>query len=191
MKKSILFSTVFMFLLAFNANASDANVTVEQLPPQFPGEVIIPVNVDFSQVDVCAIDIFLVFDQDVLSDTEVINFALNGASLSVNTDPNGQFSLSIQWADLDGANNFQGKLFDLKFDYTGGYTDIEFFFETDPPDGNSYTETGDCVGGVVETSFVGAYIEEAAVQVPLALWGLVATAGLMLVFIGLRVHRVF
>lgn len=184
MKK--LYSTAIAIIIAFtiSVQAQPPSIEIQKMPDETPNTTVsIPVYVDFTGDDVCSIDLEISFDEDVLEFVGLSNVALLGGSphVSQTTSP-----INIGWNP--NPNQHVGKIFDLQFDYSGGYSALTF----QNIDGAGGTVIFDCTvdNDVIQIN-VGAndaFINGPTTSVPIAFWSLLVVAGLMVAFF---VRRLF
>ncbi len=184
MKK--LYSTAIAIIIAFtiSAQAQPPSIEIQKMPDETPNTTVsIPVYVDFTGDNVCSIDLEISFDEGVLQFVDLSNVESLGGSplVSQTTSP-----IIIGWNTT--ANQHVGKIFDLQFDYSGGYSALTF--ENINVVGG--TAIFDCTGSnnIISIS-VGtndAFINGPTTSVPIAFWSLLVLAGLMVAFF---VRRLF
>ena len=177
MKKVLLL--LFVFSLALNVQGQ-MSVTIGDVE-RGEGTIFVPVEADFS-AGICAFDLYINYDQDVLTFTGIAKPAdLPGDQIQFNEVTPSQAKIS--WFDFsDEGTTFAGKLLYLGFTNHGGDTDIDF---------DAATEFGDCDGLAVppgDVTLTGGSVT--TVPVPLGRWALIIGAGLILFFVVLRATRV-
>jgi hypothetical protein len=172
MKK--IFTLIFAFGLVSMFSASGQNNTVS-LPHviETPGIVDIPINVDFSEYEVCAFDIEVNFDGDVLQFQSAVD---NTWSVSVGSNAN---TVNLAWAGT--SSNYSGELLKLRFNYLGGTTSLTFTVSSDPGASDDPSWLTDCTIGdpaPITTTFTSGSITQTA-HIPLQIWGLLIGIGLI------------
>lgn len=187
MKKLYTTAIAIIFAFTISAQAQTPSIEIQSMPDETPNTtVLIPVIVDFTGDDVCAIDFEISFDDDVLTFVGLSNVEpLGGNPLaSPTTSP-----ITIGWSNMNN-NQHDGKIFDLEFSYSGGYSALTF----EKIDEVGGTAIFDCtVDNDVITVNVGdndAFIDGPTVvtAVPIALWSLLGVFVLMVAFF---VRRMF
>jgi len=181
MKKQIFITIALTFLLAFGVKADPVvTVTIDDVVKQ-PGTVLVPVFVDFSDAPgggVGSIELTITFDNDVL--TEFIGPQNEAIAPGDWVHPKGDVGneFKINWSDYDNPSTLDGKLFDLEFEYAGGYSPLTFV------DKNIAGESE--IGGESDAEVVTATFNDGSITqappIPIALWSMLIGFGLISLF---------
>ncbi len=182
MKRQILLTIALSFIFTIGVNAEPiVSVTIDDVVKQ-PGTVLVPVYADFSDAPgdgVGSVELTITFDQNVLVEFNgLVNegFA-EGEWLFPTGQVGGEFKLN--WEDFNDPTKFEGKLFDLEFEYDGGYSDINF---KDPNVAGITEIGGEDTATQIEATFTNGSISEEIPSIPIALWSLVIGFGLISFF---------
>ncbi len=125
MKNAILV-TLFMFVSFSNLLAQDATISIPTLNGVSGSEILVPVNITTLNT-VGSMTLNIKFDPTVMSYTgNVENNVISGGFF--NTGTKGDTIVTVSWFGSPAINMAAGKLFDLKFNYLGGNSAIEFDF---------------------------------------------------------------
>ncbi|MCF6270935.1 MAG: Ig-like domain-containing protein [Melioribacteraceae bacterium] len=125
MKKVLLVSVLLIFSFA-NFFAQDATISIPDLIEVGGTEVLVPVNITTLNT-VGAITLEIRFDPAVMSYTGVVeNNSITSGFFQANS--NGDTLVIVSWFGSPPIDLANGKIFDLKFNYFGGSTSIEFDF---------------------------------------------------------------
>lgn len=191
MKKLFTLFIALGFLYSVNAYAQAPYATIG-LPDDMQissGSVNIPVEVDFSLNEVCNFDFYIEFDDTYLNFTGLINQDPGFPGFIFADGPGSTSPLHVFWISFGGTpTSFQGKIFDLSFDYLGGDVEIAFVLPEDDP--NNYTSVGNCMGDEftnIEYSGTGAI--SLAPPVPLSNLAILLGFGLIVMIIVLKRGR--
>lgn len=165
----ILFFTSVMF--------GQTTVSIPDLNSN-PGEVLVPVSTG-SLTDVGSITIDIEYDTNVLEfnpegledSTQILNTVLKGSGF-LNVNENAGV-ISVGWFDLTSID-ISGKLFDIKFNYLGGSSDLAFT-RVEITDGDAQPYQLNVVDGSIgpfpSTLKLGTVISEGNEQVVVQLTG--------------------
>ena len=114
--------------ITITVTSPTASVNLGSSIAAVPGtEVLVPVNLS-NLINTGAIDLKIKYDSTKLSFVDLANLSVNATGSIANpTNLNGVFKqINLSWiADLSGINP-NGKFLDLRFNYIGGNTSLEF-----------------------------------------------------------------
>ncbi len=173
MKRIFALILAFGFVSLFSASGQNNTVSIPHVI-DMPGIVDIPINVDFSEYDVCAFEFEVSFDGGVL---EFQSAEDNTWAVSVGSNGN---TVDLAWASLS-ASDFVGELLKLRFNYLGGTTSLTFTVSAVPGASGDPSWLTDCTIGSpapITTTFTSGSITQAA-HIPLQSWGLLIGIGLI------------
>lgn len=198
MKKMLITTLSLFILLSLGAHAQqfDATVDIADVTDALPGTVLIPVMVDFSETSdgVCAFDLTISFDENVLTEfygvTNVHNdIDINDIDFGVGSLGPTNGEIKISFANMNANLTTNDTLFEMEFEYAGGYS--VFAFESIGIPGE--TEVGDCEDIIEQilTEFIDGSISQFIPPVPLNNWVIYLSIGLMLTFSVLGIRKVF
>ena len=109
--------------------SADAVVQIPDMPNQKPGNVSIPIEVDFSDVEygVGAFAFYILYDESILNFLQLEDgAALAGININQLSDPT---RLVLEWINPEpqtGGSFLDGELAQMRFAYSGGTTLLEF-----------------------------------------------------------------
>ncbi len=91
-------------------------------------EVDVPLTVDFSGVPsgVSSFNFVITYDRSVLTYSNLLNIAAGFDESDFIVTQISASSIEIGWSDLNQSSAFSGKLLDIRFDFSGGYSDLSF-----------------------------------------------------------------
>ncbi len=169
MKKQIFFTVTLSLFFVIGAMAQPlVSVTIDEVERE-PGTVLVPVYADFSDAPgdgVGSIELTIAFDPAILVEFNGLeNEGVGEGDWVFPTGSvGGQFKLN--WEDFNNPTKFEGKLFDLVFEYAGDYSDISFV----GPNQAGITEIGgeDDASPIISTFNDGSITEDVP-AVPIAL----------------------
>jgi len=123
MKKIVLIS--LLFILANNIIGQDAIISIPNIGEVENSEVLIPINIT-SLNNVGSLTLKIKFNSNIISYTGVVeNNTITSGFFDTGTT--GNSIVTVSWFGSSSIN-LDGKLFDLKFNYLGGSSPIEFDF---------------------------------------------------------------
>ena len=176
MKKQFVLLFAAMFVMAFSVNAQN-QLTLPDIEAA-PGETIfVPVTADLDGI--CSFEMDIDFNPAVIEFQGVTGEYHPGGVWVVD---DASVPVQISWIDPTetGLVLTNETLFYLEFNYVGGDSPIAFLD----------VEIGDCLGMAVPVTTTDGSVTELP-PVPLTHWGVFVGLGLILVFVGLRLFRVF
>ncbi len=173
MKKIFALILAFGFVSLFSASGQNNTVSIPHVIDT-PGIVDIPINVDFSEFDVCAFEFRVNFDGDVLQYQSAVDNTLSVTENSIIAN-----TVDLAWSDLT-AIDLVGELLKLRFNYLGGTTSLTFTVSTNPGSSDDPSWLVDCTLEPITTTFTNGSITQAA-PIPLQIWGLLLGVGLIVI----------
>ena len=195
--KKIFITTLSLFLLlsvSVQAQGFEVTVDIADVTDALPGYVLIPVIVDFSNTNdgVCAFDLTISFDENVL--TEFYGVAnvhddvdINDIEFKVGNVGPTDGQIKISFAKVDANLTTNDTLFEMEFEYAGGYSDITF----EDIGEAGVTEVGDCESVIeqIDAEFINGSISQFIPPVPLNNWVIYLSMGLILSFFVLDIRK--
>jgi len=197
--KNIVISFLGLFLLiSLSARAEDeATVDIAEVINALTGTVLIPVMVDFSETTdidgVCGFDFTISFDETVLTMfhgvTNLHPDIEDKLPITIRPGDVGETygEIKISFYDSDAKLKTDGILFEMEFEYAGGFSLLTF---VDVGEAGK-TEVGDCEETVeqIPTLFIDGSISPR--PVPVNNWAIFLSLGLIVSFSLLGMRKIF
>lgn len=184
MKKlfSVLIAINFAFMMNANGQTTQAVVNIQHVI-ETPGTVFVPIDANFDMgTTIGGFDLTISFDENILTFIDLANIA---PEVAANITFNDNGDVLISWFDASGADNLNGKLLDLEFDYQGGFSNILFL-----PEEEGVTEITDQFGNIVNAEFFDGSINDVA-SIPITGWSIVLVFGLIFSFVLINLRKIY
>ena len=177
----------FAAALLFAISASAQTITIPDDMEEPVGNILVPVNVDFTGVDVGAFELRISYDGDVLEYKGITN--RDGAiSAAIASDPE-ENPIVITWSSSTSIQPV-GKLFDIEFKGLEVGTSSLTFLDAnnDDTDGSNFWSDDPQVN-LITTTFNDGFIALTA-TIPLSYCAMVLSVVLMILFVVFRMRRI-